>query len=105
VEEGPETLIGAHPSTSVHQSLTIHDEGSELGLLEVLDEHPVGVLHGCMNLERFRILILMVVRGKRVLSRIMTACNNFAATHERPNTIMPKLGVLFMRRIHEPKKD
>jgi hypothetical protein len=41
--------IGAHHPTCVHWSLRFLGEGSELGLLGVLDEHPVGVLRGCAS--------------------------------------------------------
>jgi hypothetical protein len=51
VEVRQEISIGAHPPTCVHWILMILGDGSELGLLGVLDEHLVGSLHRCMDLQ------------------------------------------------------
>jgi hypothetical protein len=50
MEEGPKTLIGAHPLAHIDQSLTVPSEGGEIYLLGILDVHPIVSLLRLMHL-------------------------------------------------------
>jgi hypothetical protein len=56
-----------------------------------------------MDHQSFGLLILIVVRGRRGLRRSTMAHNGFVASLGGPGTIVPKLGALLTRGIHEPE--
>jgi hypothetical protein len=63
VEERPKAPIGTLLAANIDWSFRSLIDCCLLGLLRVLEEHPIGVLHVCMNLESLGLLFLTGMRG------------------------------------------